>query len=165
MILRMLDLKFFNCCINSNHYRYLLPVDLFNIFPSLACIQLATWYSRRKSLYRRMLFTTSRGDPRCWFWIITRRQVISRWQIICPLAISIPADKSSSLATLTNYWQPWHHPGESKLWSQCPFPLSINNHPLQYLAKTYGNPAQISGNPEQISGNPDVILTGWNSDP
>ena len=47
---------------------------------------------------------TSRGDPRCWFWKITRRQVISRWQIICPLAISIPADKSSSLATLTLSW-------------------------------------------------------------
>ena len=89
------------------------------------CVYLTSFWA----WYCLHLWYTSRGDPRCWFWIITRRQVISRWQIICPLA------------------------------------LSIKNHPLQYLAKTYGNPAQISGNPEQISGNSDIILGGWNSVP
>ena len=86
-------------------------------------------YSKREDnrIFTSLLFNTSRGDPRCWFWIITRMQVISRWQIICPLTISIPADKSFSLATLSKYWQPWHHPGESKLLSQClsPFPSRI----------------------------------------
>ena len=55
------------------------------------------------------------------------------------------------LATLTSSWG-------VKTLIQCIFPLFIKDHPLQYLAKTYVNPAQISGNPEQFSGNPDIIL-------